>query len=284
MRCNINSNPLNQFLFMKNYILLLFGLFIAIPSFAQLELGIKAGGAFYFGDLAADNKSSIHNSKESFGLHARYYFKSNLSVQASFNYAQIIGTDAYSAASNRYRNLSVNTFINEFSVMPEYSFINKKIGESSKFSMYAATGLSVFHFTPTTYYKSSAYIRLQEIGTEGQGMAGYDSPYSQVSLAIPMSLGTKLAITDFLSIEWTILNNRITFTDYLDDVSTLYPNLDQLRAEKGQRAVDLSTRGTNRKEGDGRGNADTNDWFGTMTFGLNFNIGAVSMKKKKGKK
>lgn len=265
---------------MRNYILLLFGLFIAIPSFAQLEVGLKAGGAFYFGDISANNQSSIHNAKETFGLHARYYFKSNLSVQAGLNYAQIVGTDAYSAASTNRRNLSVNTFINEFSVMPEYSFLNVKIGEEAKFSMYAATGLSVFHFRPTTFYESSAYFPLQEVGTEGQGMAGYDAPYSQVSLAIPMVLGTRFAITDFVSIEWTILNNRYTFTDYLDDVSTVYPNLDQLRAEKGQRAVDLSTRGTNRKEGQSRGNADTNDWFGTATFGVNFNLGAINMKKK----
>lgn len=280
MRCNINSNPLNQFLFMRNYILLLFALFVAVPSFAQLELGVKAGGAFYFGDISADNQSSIHNAKESFGLHGRYYLKSNFSVQASFNYAQIIGTDAYSAGAVNYRNLRVNTFINEFSLMPEYSFLNVKIGEEAKFSMYAATGLSVFHFRPTTYYRSSAYVPLQEIGTEGQGLAGYDAPYSQVSLAIPMALGTRLAITDFVSIEWTMLNNRYTFTDYLDDVSTVYPNLDQLKAERGQRAVDLSTGGLNKKEGQSRGNADTNDWFGTMTFGINFNLGAINMKKK----
>ncbi|MFK7946692.1 MAG: DUF6089 family protein [Saprospiraceae bacterium] len=265
---------------MKNYILLLFGLFIAIPSFAQLELGIKAGGAFYFGDISANNARSIHNAKESFGLQARYHFKSNLSVQASFNYAQIIGTDAYDAKTSRARNLSVNTFINEFSLMPEYSFLNVKIGEQGKFSMYAATGISVFHFTPTTYYKRSAYIDLQSIGTEGQGITGYDAPYSKVALAIPMSLGTKLAINDFISFEWTILNNRYTFTDYLDDVSTVYPDLDQLRSEKGQRALDLSTRGTNKKTGQNRGNSDTNDWFGTTTFGINFNIGAISMKKK----
>lgn len=265
---------------MKNYILLLFGLFIAIPSFAQLELGIKAGGAFYFGDLAIDSRSSTHNAKETFGIQARYYFKSNLSLQASLNYAQIVGTDAYSAQSSRYRNLSMTTFINEFSIMPEYSFLNVKIGEESKFSMYAATGISVFHFTPTTYYRKSAYVNLQEIGTEGQGLSGYEDPYSQISVAIPMSLGARLHITDFLSLEWTLLNNRYTFTDYLDDVSTVYPNLDELRAAKGQRAVELSTRGTNRTEGDYRGNSDTNDWFGTTTVGLNFNIGAISMKKK----
>ena len=38
--------------------------------------GEPSSGAFYFGDISADNNSSINNAKEAFGLHARYYFKS----------------------------------------------------------------------------------------------------------------------------------------------------------------------------------------------------------------
>lgn len=265
---------------MKNYILLLFCLCIAFPSFSQMEIGLKAGTAFYFGDLTSDNLKSMQNFKGTVGLHARYHFKSNFSVQLGYNAAQVVGTDAHDAASVTNRNLRVNTFINEVSLMPEYSFINAKIGEQARFSAYVGTGLSLFHFTPTTHYGSASYIRLVEYSTEGQGLPGYDDNYSQFSLAIPMQLGVKLAINDFVSIDWTFFNNRYTFTDYLDDVSTVYPNFDELKANRGQRAVDLSARAPNRKEGSIRGNADTNDWFGTSTLGISFNIGAISMKRK----
>lgn len=268
---------------MKNYILLLFGLCIAFPSFSQVEVGLKAGGAFYFGDLTGESSKNIHTAKGTLGLHGRYHFNPKFSVQLALNSAQVVGTDAHNVNTSTSRNLKFSTYINEISVMPEFNFVNIKIGEEAKFTTYAGTGLSFFHFTPTTSYKSSGYVRLQEIGTEGQGLPGYEEPYSQFSLAIPMTLGVKLALNDFVSLDWTILNNRYTFTDYLDDVSTVYPDFDALRASKGQRAVDLSARAPNKKAGQVRGNADTNDWFGTMTLGVSFNIGAISKKKKESK-
>ncbi len=266
---------------MKNYMLLLFCLFIAFPSFSQVDIGLRYGGAFYFGDISASNSRSVENARETIGLYGRYNVNKNFSVQLAYNWAQIIGTDAYDANATKYRNLSVNTFINEVSLMPEFNFLNFKIGEEAKVSAYVGAGLSFFHFMPTVYYQSSSYIRLQEIGTEGQGLPGYDAPYKQYSMAIPMSGGIKFAFNDLISIDWSILNNRYTFTDYLDDVSKVYPDLAALQASGGIRAVYLSTKGTERKEGDARGNSKTNDWYGTSTLGISFNIGAVNMKKKK---
>jgi hypothetical protein len=96
-----------------------------------------------------------------------------------------------------------------------------------------------------------------------------------------MTFGFRLAFNDFFSLDWCVLNNRYTFTDYLDDVSTTYPDADKLRSERGQRAVDLSFRGNEVPAGTPRGSADTNDWFGSMTLGFCFNIGAIAKKKDK---
>ena len=265
---------------MKNFFLLLIGLLISSSAFSQVELAIKGGGAFYFGDISADNSRSFHNAKETVGLNVRYNYKPYLSFNLGYNWAQVIGTDAYSASAVNFRDLSVSTYINEISLMPEFNFLNVKIGEEGKFTAYAGTGISFFHFMPTTNYKSSSYVRLREVGTEGQGLPGYAAPYKQYSFAIPMNLGIKFAINDFFSIDWTILNNRYTFTDYLDDVSTVYPDLTELGDAKGQSAVYLSARGKEKKKGDYRGNTETNDWFGTMTVGFCFNLGAINMKKK----
>ena len=265
---------------MKNFFLLLIGLFLSCSAFSQVELAIKGGGAFYFGDISADENKSVQNAKETVGLHVRYNYKPYLSFKLGYNWAQVIGTDAYSASAVNWRDLSVSTYINELTLMSEFNFLNVKIGEESKFSAYVGTGVSFFHFMPTTNYKSSSYVRLKELGTEGQGLPGYDDMYSNYSFAIPMNFGVKMAINDFFSIDWTIMNNRYTFTDYLDDVSTVYPDLVALGDARGQRAVDLSAQGKDKKQGDYRGNSDTNDWFGTMTVSFCFNIGAANMKKK----
>jgi hypothetical protein len=265
---------------MKKIYLLLIGLLISCAAFSQVELAIKGGGAFYFGDISAYNMSSFMNAKETAGLNVRYNYKPYLSFNLGYNWAQVIGTDAYSGSSVNFRDLSVSTYINEITLMPEFNFINIKIGEEAKFTAYVGTGVSFFTYRPTTYYGKSRYVRLREIGTEGQGLPGYAEPYKNYSFAIPMNCGVKLAINDFFSIDWTILNNRYTFTDYLDDVSTVYPDLTELGAAKGQNAVYLSAKGKDKKKGDYRGNSGTNDWFGTMTVGFCFNLGAINMKKK----
>jgi hypothetical protein len=265
---------------MKNIITLIAVLFFSVPAFSQIELALKGGGSFYFGDISSDNGRSIHNAKETVGLHVRYNYHPMLSFQLGYNWLKVVGTDAYSARTMG-RNLKVSTYINEVYLMPEFNFLNIKIGESGKFTSYISTGISYFDFMPTTYYGRSGYIRLQELGTEGQGLPGYAEPYKTKAFAIPMSWGVKLIITEVLSVDWTLINNRYTFTDYLDDVSTVYPDFELLEASKGKLAVALSNRSENDNlEGQKRGTPETNDWYGSMTLAFCFNLGAMDAKKK----
>ncbi|NJN78849.1 MAG: hypothetical protein HC803_11435 [Saprospiraceae bacterium] len=114
---------------MRNLFLLLIGLLFSVSAFSQVEIGIKGGGAFYFGDISAKNSSSFNNAKGTAGLNVRYNYKPYLSFNLGYNWAQIIGTDAYSASAVNFRNLSMSTYINEISLMPEFNFLNVKIGE-----------------------------------------------------------------------------------------------------------------------------------------------------------
>jgi hypothetical protein len=79
----------------------------------------------------------------------------------------------------------------------------------------------------------------------------------------------------------TELGFRYTTTDYLDDVSKSYVNMDTLFAYKGRQAVDLSYRGDETKNWDGhyypnykyqRGDSKANDWywFGGISVAIYF--------------
>ena len=76
-----------------------------------------------------------------------------------------------------------------------------------------------------------------------------------------------------LSFEYGI---RKTFTDYLDDVSVLYPNLDLLEIESGIPAADLSDRSVNPEGinqssyGLQRGNSTDKDWYTVSGFTLTY--------------
>jgi hypothetical protein len=86
------------------------------------------------------------------------------------------------------------------------------------------------------------------------------------------------------------ISPRITFTDYLDDVSNQYPDFDQLKNEKGQMAVNLSYKANLLQGGIepedlvnfGRGNSKDNDWyvFSSFTFSVLFDPVYEKIKKK----
>lgn len=63
--------------------------------------------------------------------------------------------------------------------------------------------------------------------TEGQGNAGYDKPYSLVTLAIPVGFGMRYRLNQKIDIGFEV-GFRFTFTNYLDDVGGTYPEQDVL--------------------------------------------------------
>ena len=118
------------------------------------------------------------------------------------------------------------------------------------------------------------WIELQPLGTEGQGTSlTSQKKYSLNQIVIPFGIGVKVNFSHHTSLcmEYGI---RKTFTDYLDDVSGLYPNLDVLEAESGTLARVLSDKaktaeGINQSSyGLQRGNAVDKDWY--TVFGLVF--------------
>jgi hypothetical protein len=75
---------------------------------------------------------------------------------------------------------------------------------------------------------------------------------------------------------------RVTFTDYIDDVSGTYPDMAALKASKGQLAVDMSYRGDTRNynpsyvlplTGAKRGNSKDNDWYTITQFSIGYRLG-----------
>jgi hypothetical protein len=91
----------------------------------------------------------------------------------------------------------------------------------------------------------------------------------------------------YVSIE---IGPRITFTDYLDDVSGDYPDFELLSQFKGPTAVAISYRADELPGGTpigelksgSRGNARDNDWyfFNSFTVGYKLNVKEYYKRKK----
>jgi hypothetical protein len=229
------------------------------------EVGIFLGGSYYTGDLNP-NKHFLQ-TKFAGGILYRYNITPRWAFKVSALIGGLEGSDAKSKA-NVDRNLSFKSHIFDFSTQIEFNFLQYILGDKKHFiSPYIFAGLSVFNFNPKANLNGTTYA-LHPLGTEGQGttMEGKGKPYSLTSIAIPFGLGLKISPARFMSIglEWGI---RKTFTDYIDDVSTVYPE-DQatFEAENGPAAYALSdlslpveSRGTH--GGLERGNPRTKDWY-----------------------
>ena len=271
--------PFSKISHVKNILLILTLLLSYEGIKAQgLELGGWLGTTQYFGDL-----NTNFRFKDPFiagGVIARYNFNERLATKLSINYGRVSADDADSANSfERARNLSFRSNLFDAAFQFEFNFLPYVHGSSDRFySPYLFVGFGVTHFNPKANLNGD-WIALQPLGTEGQF---FGEEYYLTSGAWVVGGGFKLSIT----YEWSFnveLSLRQMFTDYLDDVSTTYPDRTELRALRGDTAVLLSDRSSPQtdtglllgEEGRQRGNSNDNDSVAFLGIGLTYYFGSV---------
>ncbi|MEL6140936.1 MAG: DUF6089 family protein [Bacteroidota bacterium] len=247
-----------------------------------LEVGPWAGVSFYQGDLNTNWRFNRPNLAG--GLAARYNFNNRIAARAAFNYGHI---EAYDSDSQnpfeRVRNLSFQTDIFEGSGQLEFNFLPYIHGSQEYFfTPYVFGGVSVFNFNPQTQTDDGELVELRELGTEGQ-LRGQE--YQTLSTAFVYGIGIKWDI----NFEWSLdlfLSARNTNTDYLDDVSTVYPDQSDLLRSRGPIAIELYDRsldegdiGTRDREGEQRGDATNKDNYLFVGLGINYYFGDIRCPK-----
>jgi hypothetical protein len=278
---------------MRRAFLVILFLFFLLNGHAQnLHVGVFGGLSAYQGDL----QEKIFPKKLTngiIGFTANYELTDQIFIRGGFNYSVLGGDDRYAKDSVLiYRNLSFETSIAELSLVGEYYIFDLY---DQKFSPYVFGGIGLFHYNPYTYDNNRNRVFLQPLSTEGQGLSQYPKKYSLTQFALPFGGGVKYAFSENvrLGLEFDM---RKTFTDYLDDVSTSYPDINDLLQSKGQTAVDFSYRGDEIPGGDPnfpakntqRGGSEHNDWYYFIGLHLTFRLGVtgggnyISNKKKYG--
>ncbi len=228
---------------MSRYFALYFSLALFIfqsmelSSQKGLELGGWLGTSFYFGDLNTTLK--ITKPGPAGGLLVRYNFNNRISVKSSLNFGRFGADDADSDNNFEFnRNLSFHTNIFDLSNVIEFNFFHFEHGHKTfNKTPYFFGGFNVFHFNPTAELDGQRY-NLRELGTEGQAPG---SEYSQINFGLVLGGGFKFDLNRTISINIDI-SSRFLFTDYLDDVSTIFPDKTELLARRGETAVLLSDR------------------------------------------
>lgn len=266
---------------------------LPVISFSQQRVHLTLFGGFsnYQGDLQ-QRAFTFNQSNGALGLGVRYDITSHISVRSNFNYGKISGNDKDNKPILQARNLSFETKIAELNLLGEYTFFDL---DQHRFSPYVFGGIAVFRFNPYAYDSSGNKVFLKPLSTEGQGLTAYPgrNPYRLTQFAVPFGAGVKLRITEnaVLGYEFGL---RKTFTDYLDDLSTTYVDAAALTLERGPKAVEMSYRGGELKNGDPtypadgtvRGGPKYKDWyyFTGITLAIGINTGNSSLFNSKSRK
>jgi outer membrane protein OmpA-like peptidoglycan-associated protein len=187
------------------------------PSKLSITGGI--GIANYVGDLIKGS-TAFQQSSFSGSVGLNYAIISHLNARFDIGFHNVQGYDSKDGGAHPERNLSFRSRIIEFSLAAEYTLLNM---DKHKFSPYLFAGIGAFHFNPRAYYGAGGTHGLRELGTEGQGLAGYPGMYSTMAVEYPLGFGFKYKINNKIMILGEF-NFRATGTDYLDDVSTYYPD------------------------------------------------------------
>jgi opacity protein-like surface antigen len=243
----------------------------------RLHLTLSGGLSNYYGDLQ-DKPLTANQAHAAFGAGIKYDVTGHFAVRGGLFYARLSADDKNNKPSLHARNLNFQSKVLEGSVLGEYALFDL---QDRRFTPYAFAGVAVFHFNPYTLDSAGAKHFLQPLGTEGQGLAEYPDRkfYKLTQLAIPFGVGLRLRMSEKVTLAYEF-SLRKTFTDYLDDVSTTYVDPSLLAAARGPKAVELSYRGGELKDGVTdypepgaiRGGSEFKDWYYfsglTVTIGI----------------
>jgi hypothetical protein len=261
---------------------LLLSAVVALPLFASAqepsrhhEIGLSVGVSTFYGDLQPnyipeDNKLM----KPSFGILYKYFLNNHFGVRFGANYLHLTAADSLSLNKTyEHRNLSFTNRMGEVYGAIELNLL--PIGGESrfKFTPYIFAGVGAFYSNPFAYDAKGEKHYLRDLATEGQGLPNYPDRkvYPMVNATFPIGAGFKFFIGKTVMLTGE-LNLRYTSTDYIDDVSKTYVNLDTLNHYKGMKAVEMAYRTPEYYGWDGktypdyknqRGDFKGNDWYWT---------------------
>jgi len=286
--------PLSIQQYMKKLIILLltltFGPQLFSQSFYSRKIdrqwvaSIGTGTAKYFGDLANPGEL-FKGARWNIEGGLEYRIDSRFSARASLTAFQFSGGDEFADDEGRKkRNLSFTTTAFELAGTGIIQLFEDgaRYYQRKPFNVFLLAGVGLTWYVPkglsTDIYHDGSpnpsagkMVTLRNLETE-------QVKYSPFTIAIPIGGGVKMMTSPFLNI--TVSGAyRFTFTDYLDDVSTVYPgigNIDEpLSAAMSDKRFEYD--GSVAAAGAIRGNPDNKDGYFIISIRADYFLPPLSL-------
>lgn len=208
------------------------------------EVFVTMGSAHFLGDLGGRDKAGtdyspvdldLSQTRTAFGAGARYKLDRIVNAAAKFSYLAVRGSDSQTQDKYRNnRNLNFKSNIFEVEARIEGGWQSRRRGASRygivqnygkqknfTHNLFAFIGVGAFYFNPKGQTPSGDWVKLKPLHTEGQGLPGGPKQYKNFSISIPIGGYYKLTLNKVWSFGVEV-TYRKTFTDYIDDVGTVY--------------------------------------------------------------
>ncbi len=265
---------------------------------SSLEFGLIGGASHYQGDLT-NKYFETKGFKPSIGIITRYTPGELVTFRLSAMYGGLEGDDAWYEDQNdpERRNLNFKSSLWDFTGAAEINLRRLDMKDASGVIPFVFTGFSVFKYNPKAQFiydpnsphvsrpgsiyttlqdRDGEWVELQPLGTEGQETTEFNERkrYHLTQLAIPLGAGIKFKFNH----KWTMAveyGARITFTDYLDDVSMTYIDPSRLQAQYGPMSAAMADRSPVLHDellNNQRGNPNKNDSYGILGVSLTYRI------------
>ena len=173
-----------------------------------------AGTSSYYGELS--NNNDYLQAKPTINVGLQMYLNRRIGIRADISWFELTGSDAKADdESRRQRNLSFHSDNFEISTVAIYNFFaqGRRFYQRPALNFYGFAGIGLCYFNPKTEYQGKTYA-LAPLHTELVS-------YSRVTPVIPMGLGLRMKVGPYTNLSFEG-GYRTTFTDYLDDVSTIH--------------------------------------------------------------
>jgi hypothetical protein len=257
----------------SNFILVFFFVFCASEVVAQgfyskrnqerIYISAGTGLANYLGDLA--NPGLTFRLRPNIHVGAGYDFTDRFTARAELTWYQISGDDADADTEDRRaRNLSFRANNFEFSTVAIMHLWDKGDRKNiRRFNLYGFAGAGVTTVNPSAELNGERYS-LPDFNTENDS-------YSRFAFVLPFGIGATTALTYAMNLGLEF-GYRYTFSDYLDDVSTEYPDpellKDDIARSLSDRGPEIGTRPAT--VGGVRGNPDNYDAYYMVSVKINY--------------
>jgi hypothetical protein len=240
-----------------------------VPAFGVVKIMGGGGAAYYMGDL--EDGITLQNIRYQAALGISYRLTERLTARGELRYYRITGQQAGTRVW--YNNLSFRS--DNFDGFVGLQIDLQKFSNQPRLNPYLLVGLGATSINPKANYQGTWYS-LPPLQTEGIA-------YSRLAAIVVGGIGVSVSVNDYCNIGIELCDNFAN-TDYLDDVSSHYPDFNG----RTETALALTDRRPElglaaNEAGNVRGNPRVKDSYGFLSVRIGYLLASRFRNKERRK-